>query len=64
MFQQFRKTSASLIFNEPKYKMYNALWLAHSPRSVADRHYNDPDNTILDECIAWLHGKIFDTEGD
>ena len=24
----------------------------HSPRSVADRHYNDPDSTILDDCIG------------
>jgi hypothetical protein len=58
-YYQFRKTSASLIYNEPKYRMYNGLWLAHSPRSVADRHYNAADATILDDCIAWLHGKIF-----
>ena len=58
-YYQFRKTSASLIKNEPKYRMLNELWLAHSPRSVADRHYNAIGDTILDECIAWLHGKIF-----
>jgi len=61
-YYQFRRTSASLIFNEPKYRMYNGLWLAHSPRSVADRHYNDPDSTILDGCIAWLHDRIFGFE--
>ena len=36
-YYQFRKTSASLIKNEPRYRMLNELWLAHSPRSVADR---------------------------
>jgi len=61
-YYQFRRTSASLIFNEPKYRMYNELWLAHSPRSVADRHYNAPDSTILDDCVAWLHDKIFGFE--
>jgi integrase len=61
-YYQFRRTSASLIYNEPRYRMYNGLWLAHSPRSVADRHYNDPDSSILDETILWLHGKIFGTD--
>lgn len=61
-YYQFRKTSASLIFNEPRFKMYNELWLAHAPRSVADRHYNSTDDTILDECIDWLHNRFFDTE--
>ena len=58
-YYQFRKTSASLINSEPKYRMFNSLWLAHSPRSVADKHYNADDDTILDDCVAWLHDKIF-----
>ena len=61
-YYQFRKTSSTLIYNEPKYRMYNGLFLAHSPRSVADRHYNAIGDTISDECIAWLHDKFFDTE--
>jgi hypothetical protein len=58
-YYQFRKTSASLIKNELKYRMLNELWLGHAPRSVADKHYNADDDTILDECIAWLYCKIF-----
>jgi integrase len=61
-YYQFRRTSASLIYNEHKYRMYNELWLAHSPRSVADRHYNALDDTILDDCIDWLHARIFSVE--
>jgi integrase len=56
-----RKTTASLIKNEPKYRMLNELWLGHAPLSMADRHYNALDDTILDDCLAWLHGKIFGT---
>lgn len=59
-YYQFRKTSATLIYNEPRFRIYNELWLAHSPRSVADKHYNEVGDTILDDCITWLHGKFFD----
>ena len=58
-YYQFRKTSASLIKNEPKYRILNELWLAHAPRSMGDRHYNADEDTILDDCLAWLHDKIF-----
>jgi integrase len=61
-YYQLRKTSASLISNEPKYRMFNELWLGHAPHSVADRHYNALDDTILDECLAWLHDKYFGLE--
>ena len=37
-YYQFRKTAASFIYNEPRYRGFNDLWLAHAPRSVADRH--------------------------
>ena len=46
-YYQFRGTSASLIYNEPQYRMYHELFLAHAPRSIAERHYVDPD--IIDQ---------------
>jgi len=58
-YYQFRKTAASLIYNEPQYRLYNELWLGHAPQSVADKFYNAPEDTILDACIDWLHDKIF-----
>jgi len=61
-YYQFRRTSASLIFNEPKYKIFNGLWLGHAPQTVADESYNVVGDTILDECLDWLHGRIFGTE--
>jgi len=61
-YNQFRRTSATLIDNERQYKMFNGLWLAHASRSMADKHYNTDDDTVLDECVAWLHDKIFGEE--
>jgi integrase len=54
-----RRTTASLIKNEPKFRTLNELWLGHAPRSMADKHYNADDDTILDDCLLWLHDKIF-----
>ena len=61
-YYQFRKTSSTLIYNEPQYWIYNELWLGHAPQTVADLHYNVNDDTVLDECIAWLHDYIFGTK--
>ena len=61
-YYQFRKTSASLIANEPRFRTYNGLWLGHAPQTMGDQAYNALDDTILDDCIAWLHDKIFGTK--
>jgi len=58
-YYQFRKTSASFIRNEHQFRTYNGLWLGHAPETMGDQAYNAMDDTILDACIAWLHGKIF-----
>lgn len=58
-YYQFRKTSASLIYNEPKYRSYHQLWLSHAPDTVAEIYYVDTDKTLLDGTIAWLHDQIF-----
>jgi len=61
-YYQFRRTSSTLIYNEPKYRIYNGLWLGHAPQTVAERHYSVAEETMLDECLGWLHGQIFGTE--
>jgi integrase len=61
-YYQFRRTSASLIYNEPDYKALNGLWLGHSPKTVADESYNAREDTILDRCLVWLHARIFGAE--
>ena len=49
-----RKTSASLIANSPEFGHLHALFLGHSPRSVADRHYVKTSETVLDDALDWL----------
>jgi len=61
-YYQFRKTSASIIRNSHQFRTYNGLWLGHAPQTVGDQHYNAMDDTVLDECIAWLHDKIFGSQ--
>jgi hypothetical protein len=51
-----------LIYNEPKYRIYNGLWLGHAPQTVAEQHYSLAEDTILDACLAWLHSRIFVSE--
>ena len=59
-YYQFRKTSATLIFNEPEYMGLDWLWLGHAPKTTAGQHYTAPTPTILDKCLARLHDIIFD----
>jgi integrase len=50
----FRKTSASLLYNNPAYRSLHQLFLGHSANSVAEKNYLKPDDTILDEAIRFL----------
>jgi integrase len=61
-YYQFRKTSATLIFNQPEFTRLDWLWLGHAPNTMAGQSYSAAENEILDRCIAWLHDRIFDTE--
>lgn len=49
-----RKTSATLLANSPEFGHLHALFLGHSPRSVADRHYVKTSETVLDDALDWL----------
>ena len=54
-----RRTGSTLIYNEPQFRGLDELWLGHAPKTVRGKHYNADDITILDACLAWLHGRIF-----
>ena len=49
-----RKTSSSLLYNNPTFRGLQTLFLGHSPKSMAEVSYVNNDETILDEAIAWL----------
>ena len=52
--KQLRKTSSNLLFNNKQFKNLHTLFLGHSPRTVAEINYVEPDDDTLDEAIAWL----------
>jgi integrase len=49
-----RKTSATLLASHPIHGRFDVHFLGHSPRSVADRHYVRPDQSLFDEAVQWL----------
>jgi integrase len=53
-----RKTSASLLETSPEFARYSTMFLGHSPRSIADRHYVVPSQEQFDRAIGWLGGKL------
>jgi hypothetical protein len=49
-----RKTGATLLAGHKDYKDLDWLWLGHSPRGMAKRHYSPPSQERLDAAVAWL----------
>jgi integrase len=50
----FRKTSATRLKGNKDYRDLRFLFLGHSTRNVADRHYAKESQTLLDEAVNWL----------
>jgi intergrase/recombinase len=49
-----RKTSATLLKSGKNFSGVDAIFLGHSPRSVADRHYAQVPQALFDEAVKWL----------
>jgi integrase len=49
-----RKTSATILGQHPQYKFYAQYFLAHSPGSVADKHYVVPSTEEFFAALDWL----------
>jgi hypothetical protein len=49
-----RKTAATLLDSHSEYSRYSTLFLGHSPRSIADRHYVKSSQKQFDEAVLWL----------
>jgi integrase len=52
--KELRKTAASLLETRPEYRGFSTLFLGHSPRTVADRHYVRPPQELFDQAVRWL----------
>jgi integrase len=52
--KQLRKTSASMLASHETYGRFVDLFLGHSPRSMAERHYSAPPQVLFDAGVLWL----------
>jgi integrase len=60
--KQLRKTAASLIESKGEYRGFSTLFLGHSPRSIADRHYVQPPQALFDAAVLWLGQQLGQVE--
>jgi integrase len=49
-----RKTGATLLESHEVYGRFTGYFLGHSPRSMKDRSYAAPSQTLFDEAVLWL----------
>lgn len=52
--KSLKKTSASLLRNNSQFSTLEHLFLGHAPQSMADRHYAQAPQGLLDQAIEWL----------
>jgi integrase len=57
--KEFRSISATLLESHDTYGRYVSYFLAHSPKSIKDKHYAAPSPEIFDTALTWLHDKVF-----
>jgi hypothetical protein len=57
-----RKTAASLLDSHPEFGRYSQLFLGHSPRTIADRHYIKPSQERFDAAVLWLGKQLGQVE--
>jgi integrase len=62
--KDLRKTSASLLETKAEYRGFSTLFLGHSPRSIADRHYVAPPQALFDQAVMWLGQQFGQVEPD
>jgi hypothetical protein len=53
-YKLLRKTASTTLASHAVYGRYAQYFLAHSPSTVADKHYVQPSQSQFDEAIKWL----------
>lgn len=51
---KFRSISATMLDNHEVYGRFALYFLAHSPKSIKDKHYVAPSQQLFDKAIDWL----------
>ncbi|QDV36983.1 tyrosine-type recombinase/integrase [Tautonia plasticadhaerens] len=54
----FRKTSADILEKHKDYGRFYPFFLAHSPKSLGEKHYVTPSEEIFFEALAWLRSQV------
>ncbi|OJW08033.1 MAG: hypothetical protein BGO49_20810 [Planctomycetales bacterium 71-10] len=54
----FRKTSANTIEKHKEYGRFYHFFLAHSPKTLGEKHYVTPSEEIFFETLEWLRGEL------
>ena len=52
--KSLKKTSATFIRGNSQYASLESLFLGHSGKTIAHRHYAQPPQDLLDQAIGWL----------
>ena len=56
--KEFRSISATTLETHKEYGRYVSYFLGHSPRTLKDKHYAAPSQTVFDDALAWLGEKF------
>jgi hypothetical protein len=57
--KRFRSIAPSLLERHEIYGRTTSLFLGHSPKSVKDKHYAAPQQSLFEEALNWLHAQMF-----
>ena len=52
--KSLKKTSATLLRDNERFSSLASLFLGHAPQSMADRHYTQAPQGLLDQALDWL----------
>ncbi len=52
--KSLKKTSASLLRDSGSFSSLASLFLGHAPQSMADKHYTQTPQQLLDQAVQWL----------
>jgi integrase len=56
--KRFRATAADTMDKHPTYGRFTDLFLAHSSKSMKDRHYANPDDAAFASAVMWLRDAL------
>lgn len=62
--KSLKKTAATLLRDQPRFRGVYELYLDHAPATTADRHYAGPPQRLLGVALKWLEKKLVPADLD